>query len=60
MTTLENTKLCDFTSINNNDFMCTLMTHKYRGCIAVFSREVKPNLLIRHKGSQRIFISLNN
>ena len=29
-------------------------------CIVVFSREVKPNLLIRHKGSQRIFISLNN
>ena len=37
-----------------------LMTHKYRGCIAVFSREVKPNLLIRHKGIQLIFISLNN
>ena len=40
--------------------MHEVMTHKYRGCIAVFSREVKPNLLIRHKGSQRIFISLNN
>ena len=23
MTTLENTKLCDFTSTNNNDFMST-------------------------------------
>ncbi len=23
MTTLENTKLCDFTSTNYNDFMCT-------------------------------------
>ena len=23
MSTLENTKLCDFTSTNNNDFICT-------------------------------------
>ena len=37
-----------------------VMTHKYRGCIAVFLKEVKPNLLIRHTGSQIIFISLNN
>jgi hypothetical protein len=35
-----------------------LMTHKYRGS-PQSSREVKPNLLIRHKGSQRILISLN-
>ena len=35
------------------------MTHKYRGS-QQSSREVKPNLLIRHKGSQRIFVSLNS
>jgi hypothetical protein len=33
------------------------MTHKYRGS-QQSSREVNPNLLIRHKGSQRIFKSL--
>jgi hypothetical protein len=37
----------------------TLMTHKYRGS-QQSSREVKPNLLIRHQGSQRIFVSLNS
>ncbi|KAK1625993.1 hypothetical protein QYE76_000308 [Lolium multiflorum] len=36
-----------------------LMTHKYRRS-QQYSRELKPNLLIRHKGSQRIFVSLNN
>jgi hypothetical protein len=36
-----------------------LMTHKYRGS-EQSSREVKPNLLIRHNGSQRIFVSLNS
>ena len=35
-----------------------LMTHKYRGS-QQSSREVKHNLLIRHKGSQRIFVRLN-
>jgi hypothetical protein len=35
-----------------------LMTHKYRGS-QQSSREVLPNLLIRHKGSQRIYVSLN-
>jgi hypothetical protein len=35
-----------------------MMTHKYRGS-QQSSREVLPNLLIRHKGSQRIYVSLN-
>ena len=35
-----------------------MMTHKYRGS-QQSSREVKPNLLIQHKGSQRIYVSLN-
>jgi hypothetical protein len=45
MRTHENTKLCDFTSTNNNDFICTLMTHKYRGCIIVLSinKSAEPN-----------------
>jgi hypothetical protein len=36
-----------------------LMTHKYRGS-QQSSRVVLPNLLIRHKGSQRINISLDS
>ena len=35
------------------------MTHKYRGS-QQSSREVLPNLLIRHKGRQRILVSLNS
>jgi hypothetical protein len=44
--------------LNKHRIMSTLMTHKYRESQQSL-REVKPNLLIRHKGSQRIFISLN-
>jgi hypothetical protein len=44
--------------LNKHRIMSTLMTHKYRE-LQQSLREVKPNLLIRHKGSQRIFISLN-
>ena len=36
-----------------------VMTHKYRGS-QQSSREVKPNLLIRHKGRQRTLGSLNS
>jgi hypothetical protein len=36
-----------------------MMTHKYRGS-QESSREVKPKLLIRHKGRQRTLGSLNS
>jgi hypothetical protein len=36
-----------------------VITHKYRGS-QQSSWVVKPNLLIRHKGTQRILESLNN
>src|SRR5215203_4106956 len=42
-----------------SDNALSLMTHKYRGS-QQSSREVLPNLLIRHKGRQRILVSLNN
>jgi hypothetical protein len=42
MGTLENTKLCDFTSTNNNDFICTLIAPPASG--ANFY-EIKPALL---------------
>ena len=42
MTTAENTKLCDFTSTNNNDFICTpIAPHASK---AEFF-EIKPALL---------------
>ena len=42
MTTLENTKLCDFTSTNNNDFMSTPIAPLVPGDTFF---EIKPALL---------------
>ena len=42
MTTLENTKLCDFTSTNNNDFMSTPIAPPMAENIFF---EIKPALL---------------
>ena len=38
----ENTKLCDFTSHNNNDFICTPITPPATSAV---SYEIKPALL---------------
>jgi hypothetical protein len=42
MSTPENTKLCDFTSTNNNDFICTPIASPAPGAIFY---EIKPALL---------------
>jgi hypothetical protein len=42
MSNLENTKLCDFTSTNNNDFICTPITAPAPDATCY---EIKPTLL---------------
>ena len=64
MTTLENTKLCDFTSTNNNDFMCTHIAPPVPEATLFEKKPALLNLVMREQfssiGNEDAAAHLNN